>query len=115
MDLTSRYCVPKNELLGGLIVPWINPVHYLFPSQILSGIGWGFALPLLMGLRIREVAPSEKATAMGIFQSIYGIGMLLGPSITGIFAGLWGLEIVFFVCSGPGLVCASPGFIKSAN
>lgn len=90
---------------GSLIVPWINEVNYLFPSEVLIGIGWGFTVPLLMGLSIRDVEPSEKATAMGIFQSIYGIGMLLGPFITGIFASLWGLDLVFYVCAGLGLIC----------
>lgn len=44
--------------------------------------------------------PSEKrATAMGFFQSIYGLGMFIGPVVMGILGDAAGLPLSF-VCLG---------------
>lgn len=86
--------------LGSFIIPWMENISGLIAAQILIGAGWGLTFPVLMSLSIREVAAPERATAMGIFQALYALGMLIGPPLAGVWAGLWGLESVFFICSG---------------
>jgi MFS family permease len=81
--------------VGTFAVPLADTVPLLALTQVVSGLGRGLAYPVLMALSIREVVSSEQATAMGVFQALYSIGMFAGPSIAGLWADLFGLESVF--------------------
>ena len=59
------------------------------------GLGVGIAFPVLMGLALQAVEPEARASAMGVFQSIYAVGMTLGPAISGGFARVWGITGVY--------------------
>lgn len=87
-----------------LIMPWINSLKVLYIAQILSGIGRSLTFPLLMGLGIEQIDQSKRATAMGMFQAIYGIGMVLGPIFLGFIAQAYGLTVGFAITSITGLV-----------
>lgn len=59
-----------------------NPIlSYLV--HVVGGCGYGITISLLMSYIISETDKSSKTIAMGIFQSIYGIGMFAGPVISG--------------------------------
>ena len=62
--------------------------HLFMIFLALCGIGlaWGIGYPLLMGMSIEQVDNSERATAMGLHQAIYAIGMFGGPWISGMLA-----------------------------
>ncbi|MEA3345181.1 MAG: MFS transporter [Chloroflexota bacterium] len=64
------------------------------------GVGQGFVYPTLMGLSIRAVPQSERASAMGIFQAVYALGMFGGPAISGLIADHGGLRAMFLVTGG---------------
>ena len=74
------------------VVPLIHNIPLLVISQGASGFGRGLVYPLLMGLSIREISGEDRATAMGVFQAIYAIGMFLGPTTTGAVADAVGLS-----------------------
>ena len=57
------------------------PVIYVM--QVLSGIGYGILTSALAGFVIKAVMPHQRSTATGIFQSIYAIGIFIGPVIAG--------------------------------
>ena len=61
------------------VVPLIHDVPLLAASQGINGIGRGIVYPLLMGLSIREISSEDRATAMGVFQAVYAIGMFSRP------------------------------------
>ena len=67
-----------------LIVPFSTDVTGIYISQIFGGIGRAFLLALTMGLALRDISPRLKSTAMGTYQSLYSIGMTLGPILMGI-------------------------------
>ena len=48
-----------------------------------------------MALSIHNVSYEHQATAMGVFQAIYAIGMLAGPLLSGMLGGKLGLSSVF--------------------
>ena len=50
-----------------------------------------------MGLSIERVSEAERATAMGLHQAIYGIGMFAGPWLSGILADWMGIQPMFGV------------------
>lgn len=82
--------------------PLVDDLLALGGLQVLQGIGRGFAFPVLMGLSIRAVPQAQRATAMGVFQAVYAIGMFAGPIVGGPIAERFGLAGVFY---STGLVC----------
>ena len=51
----------------------------------------------LMGMVIKNVDMERKSTAMGVYQSIYGIGMTLGPILMG-FLVQYTSKLSSFLC-----------------
>jgi len=58
----------------------------LFFAQVFIGLSIGINYPLLTGLNIRYVKDAERNTAMGLFQSVHGLGIFAGPWLSGIWA-----------------------------
>ena len=73
---------------------------WLYPAQVLLGLGGGIGYPLLMGLSIAHVEEGERNTAMGLHQAVYGIGMFTGPWLSGLLAGPLGIQPMFAVTAG---------------
>jgi len=74
--------------------------------------------PVLMGMSIQYVADQERATAMGLHQAVYAIGMFAGPWLSGILADVLGILPMFgitaFLCPTAGLLCTR-GLIRPAT
>ncbi len=64
-------------------------------AVVLLGLGGGMSYPLCMGMSIEKVAEAERATAMGLHQAVYAIGMFAGPWLSGILANAIGLQPMF--------------------
>lgn len=75
MHLCPRY------FIGGLIFAsrWFN-------TQFIDGFGQGMISPSLMGLSIKGVKNNKRASAMGFFQAVNGVGMFCGPVIVGMLS-----------------------------
>jgi DHA1 family multidrug resistance protein-like MFS transporter len=76
----------------------------LFTAQLLIGLGMGIGYPVLMGMSIRYVADPERATAMGLHQSVYAIGMFVGPWLSGILAEAIGIRPMFGITAVVSLI-----------
>ncbi len=70
---------------------FIDRLPLLYLSQAFNGFAQGLHLPLLLGLAIRDVQERGRATAMGLYQAIYAIGMFSGPFLAGWLNEEWGL------------------------
>ena len=53
-----------------------------------------------MALSISAVPPGQRATAMGVYQALYSIGILAGPVVGGVVADVSGLSSVFYMSAG---------------
>ena len=91
------------------VVPLIHNIPLLAVAQGASGFGRGLVYPLLMGLSIREISGEDRATAMGVFQAIYAIGMFLGPATAGAVADVAGLSGAFIIAGAVSVVAAVAG------
>ncbi|WP_070000881.1 MFS transporter [Cellulosilyticum sp. I15G10I2] len=89
-----------------MITPFISSLWILMGAQLLVGTGRGMVFPLLMGLSIKNIEASKRATAMGIFQAVYGVGMIIGPIILGTIAGEFGLTTGFIVTGFIGIAAS---------
>jgi len=93
--------------LGCIIIVFCGNVWQLFVVQVLISTGNVLAYTLLMGLSIRDMPSERRATAMGFFQAVYGLGMFLGPFVTGWLGHGFGLHaamVVTGVVGGLGVV-----------
>ncbi len=64
---------------------------------MLGGGGRGLCYPIMMALSIRSVPSADRATAMGVFQAVYALGMFAGPASTGFMGDAFGIASIFFV------------------
>ena len=92
-------------LFGAVIAtPFIHNVPMLMVCQAASGFGGGLQGAALAALALRGVDRSEQATAMGVFQALYAVGMLAGPAISGFISDGSGIDSVFYVSAGIALM-----------
>jgi MFS family permease len=75
--------------------PAITDFRWLVVCQGITGLGVGLSFPVFMGLALQAVEPEARASAMGVFQSVYALGMTLGPAFSGLFARQWGMWGVY--------------------
>ena len=115
-----RYLAERFILIAGFLLisialfttPLVDRFSLLKIIQAVNGVGIGLLFPLLMSLAIQSVPREQQATAMGFFQSLYAIGMTLGPILSGIFAQKIGLSSVFVLNGLMGLAGAAFSFYR---
>jgi MFS family permease len=95
--------------VGVGIAAFATALWVLFVATLLIGLGWGLGYPVLMGLSIRHVSDAERTTAMGVHQSVYAIGMFVGPALSGFIADLLGLRVMFVVIAAASLAAGIVG------
>ncbi|WP_138751508.1 MFS transporter [Paenibacillus sinopodophylli] len=114
--VTARWFTPKfgdwGTIGAGFLISAIctaamvlgDSFTMLIITQAINGFAQGLHLPLLLGMAIRDVALPGRATAMGLYQALYAIGMFSGPFLAGWLNELWGLNGGFLFGSMLGAV-----------
>jgi MFS family permease len=92
--------------LSLLAIPFIPEVTALMAVQISFGMGSGVLMTTLMTLSIHGVPRENQATAMGVYQAVYAVGMLTGPLVSGFLGVGLGLATVFFLSASLSLAIA---------
>ena len=82
--------------VGVLLTAWAD-LAVLFACEVLIGVGLGLTYGLLMALAVEEAPASQRFYAMGVFQSIYAVGMFLGPLASGYLSEAAGFSPAFVV------------------
>lgn len=108
-----RMVILSFALLGGGILgaAWAPTLVFVFVFQFCIGLGFGIGYPLLMGLSINRVDAAERTTAMGLHQSVYSLGMFLGPWFSGALAAALNIPLMFVII---GLLILVLGFVGAA-
>ncbi len=79
----------------------------LVASRFLQGVGEAVASPAAFGLvALLFTDPKERASAIGIFGGVAGLGGTLGPVISGLLIGAASWRWIFFVNVPVGIVAA---------
>jgi len=76
----------------------------LFIFQTIGGVGEGLTFPILAGLSIAEFPHEKRASAIGVFSAIYGLGMTLGPIFMGYIIDSFGYISAFASMSAVSLL-----------
>ncbi|WP_368657741.1 MFS transporter [Metabacillus halosaccharovorans] len=87
-----------------VIIPFINNLGFLYLTQAFNGFAQGMTIPLLMGMAIQTIPNRKRATAMGLFQAVYAIGIFLGPFISGLFSEEGTFLPVFLTAGAAGII-----------
>jgi DHA1 family multidrug resistance protein-like MFS transporter len=80
----------------------------IFVVQAFLGLGFGIGYSVLMGTSIQQIEDRQRTTAMGLFQSLYSIGMFAGPWVSGILADAMGIRPMLGVTT---VACLVPGVL----
>ncbi len=78
-----------------------------FPLQVVGGLANGVLASLLMAHAIKYVDGSSRSTAMGFYQSIYCVGITLGPVFMGFLVDHTSTRTSFVAVSLIALACAA--------
>lgn len=95
------------QMLYCILVPAAPNVYAIYGCQVLAAAAMGFLFTSLTSESMRGVPGYFYSTAMGIFQSVYAVGMTVFPIWTGIVRGRFGLAGGYYfmaVILGVGLV-----------
>jgi MFS family permease len=82
----------------------------VIPAMIVLGLVCGLAAGPILSLPARVLEPGTRAIGMGIFYTVYYIGMMLGPALGGLcakWAGTAGAAFDF----GAAVILACPGLL----
>ncbi|MCD1260916.1 MFS transporter [Paenibacillus athensensis] len=80
-----------------LFIPACKQLWLLMLTQAIAGFGRGLSFTVLMGLSIKHMPAEKRATAMGFFQAIYGLGMFAGPVFMGLIGDWFHLNQGFVI------------------
>jgi len=105
--LGTRWTVALGMALTTVATLLTPMTHSLVPLMVLRfvhGAGVGVVTPVLMAGVVFAVPEAKRGAAMGFYQSIYAIGMVAGPAISGVFGDALGLSTTFVITGLIGLV-----------
>ena len=72
--LSAVYCV---------VVPVCYSILLVYLMQVLIGIAQSVLMTLTMSLSLENIPSENRSAAMGLYQSIYSLGMTVGPILMG--------------------------------
>ncbi|MFC1861606.1 MFS transporter [Chloroflexota bacterium] len=112
--LGNRLTIILGAIMMGiplLATPSIASITVLMAVQVANGMGRGILGVITMALSIKAVPSHQRATAMGVYQALYSIGMMLGPLYSGFLAESQGLAAVFYLSAFMCLLIIGVAFI----
>lgn len=78
-----------------VLFPFARGIWSIYIIEFASGFVSSFALALYMSMAVRFIPEEKKSSAMGVYQSVYGIGVFLGPTISGLFIDSFDYSLAF--------------------
>jgi MFS family permease len=87
-----------------IITPFMTNIWMLFIPCSLLGVAEAFSLPPTRALLARISPDETRAGFMAANAMSQSMGQALGPILTGVAFGLWGMQGVFYACAGFAIV-----------
>lgn len=87
----KRLGVMKTAVIGIILqiastlgIPFTDNMMVIYGLQALAGFSFGMAFAAFMSLSVVNTTSDEQSARMGLFQTIYSLGMFIGPVIMGV-------------------------------
>ena len=82
--------------IGSLFSALAPNIYFLIAARFIQAIGGGGFLPLMTAIA-SDLFPNSRQQAIGLFSSIFPIGMIIGPNIGGWLVEAYGWRSVFWL------------------
>jgi EmrB/QacA subfamily drug resistance transporter len=82
--------------IGSLLSALAPNIYFLIAARFVQAIGAGGFLPLMTAIA-SDLFPNSRQQAIGLFSSIFPIGMIIGPNIGGWLVQSYGWRSVFWL------------------
>ncbi|MER2106770.1 MAG: MFS transporter [Solibacillus sp.] len=105
----GRYIIPKwgsytsllfaffVTFISVLVMPIVTTKLAFLGIQIVSGLALGLIFPILLALATKNIVSENRATAMGMYQAVYALGIFIGPFTSGLINANWGITYTFYL------------------
>ena len=113
MLLASLVSVRYTKLLGGVrtaimtallilaagtvAIGQCQSLRLLYLLQLIQGFGGYMVIVVLMGDSLLPYGDNERGAAGGLFQSVFAVGMILGPIVSGAFYEIMALDKLYLL------------------
>lgn len=114
--LTGKWFVPRlgkwrtlqsafgSVALFTVLIPFVKTKLMLCILQGLNGFSLGLLYPVLLAMAIETIPQQKRATAMGVYQALYAVGMFVGPLLGGMLNSYAGIGGAFYLSGALGLL-----------
>lgn len=103
--LADRVGRKKPTILGLLaysvvmsLYGYSQDVTQLILLRGLQGMASGLVWPIISTMVVDMVSPDDRGKAMGLYEMMHFLGMVIGPGLGGILAGAFTIAVPFFAC-----------------
>ena len=95
-------------ILGAIscVPQFYEQMWLIYVMQILSGYCYGVSLAALSGFVVSGVPKLDRSGALGVFQSIYSIGIFVGPTLTGVLMEKFSFSFAYWFFAGVSVLAA---------
>lgn len=97
------------------MIPLVDHYGWLCLTQSFNGFFLGLTFPLLLSMAIQSVPREKQATAMGFYQSVFAVGIFLGPFLAGLLNHMFGLKGGFFLAATLGFIAVGISYVERNN
>lgn len=80
-----------------IAMPFSTSLIMLYVLQSFGGFFFGMNVTILLALVLMKVSHEVQTSRMGLYQSIYSIGLAIGPMIAGFILEETSLKITYFI------------------
>jgi len=102
----------KKPIAAGLLMYSVVMALYGFSQDVnqlillrsLQGVASGIVWPVISTMVVDIALPKDRAKALGFYETMHFLGMIVGPALGGILAGVSNISVPFFVCGGLALI-----------
>lgn len=72
------------QVISSIGIPFTSNMYLIYFLQAMAGFSFGMAFAVFMSLSVVNTVEDEQSTRMGLFQTIYSVGMFVGPVAMGL-------------------------------
>jgi len=96
----------KKPIILGLLAYSVVMALYGFSQDVnqlillrgLQGMASGIVWPVISTMVVDKVLPRDRSKAIGLYEMMHFLGMVIGPGLGGVLAGMFTVAVPFLVC-----------------